>query len=140
MHVTYLRYKSYQESMVRYLHVLQGTGDRSAENYRPVSSCSVLGARSRKRHHDRGRFVECDGSSSWLDLRRGQVWLLLKVDFVHRAYTRPGNLKPDLSRRPGGHAEMRADRLTCGATESTEMWSMDTKSISDYLTRRRISV
>jgi len=37
-------------------------------------------------------------------------------DRLHCTYIRSGSLKPDLSRRPGGHAEMRADRPTCSAT------------------------
>lgn len=126
MHVTYLRCKSYYESMVhvRYLRVLQ---DRSTENYRPVSSYSIhCRDPPRKRRYDRGRFVGGGGSSSWLGLHGGQVWsqLLLRVDFVHRTYIKPGSLKPDLSWRPRGYAEMRADRPTCGATrvQRCDLW------------------
>lgn len=98
--------------------------DRSAENYRLVSSCSMLGPIPKVATI--AEVVEGDGSSSWLGLRGGQVWslLLLRVDFVHHTYTRSGSLKPDLSRRPGGHAEMRPDRPMCGATrvQRCDLW------------------
>lgn len=89
MHVTYLRCKSYHGSKVRarYLRVLR---DRPAENYRPVSSCSIQCRDPPNPTQNRGRFVGGGGSSSWLGLRGGEQVsrLLLRVDFVRSTYIR----------------------------------------------------
>lgn len=142
MHVTYLRCKSYCESMVHvlYLRVLQ---DRSAENYRPVSSCSIhcresIPVKDAMIAED---LLEVAGRLP--DSAGGQVWsrLLFRVDFVHRLYMyKAWEFKAwfiATTRRARRNASRQAN---VRRDKSTEMWSMDTKSISDYLTRGRISV
>lgn len=99
--------------------------DRSAENYRSVSSCSVPGP-ILKDTTIAVDLLKVTGHLPDSTFAGGLVWplLLLRVDFVHHTYTGSGSLKPDLSRRPRGHAEMRADRPMCGATrvQRCDLW------------------